>query len=226
MSRLWVVAGPIGNLGDLSDRAADALRSCPTWVVEDTRVSSRLAHHLGVKPRYLVLNDHTSSAGLAKVVQSVCDAEDTALLTDAGMPGISDPGAELVLACAEEEVDIDVIPGPSAVVTALAGSGFFAQRFAFLGFAPRKPGDIRSLLAPFADSTMTLVLFESPHRVSKFAEAALNAIGDRRAVVARELTKAHQEYVRSTLVELSGDDRVWRGEITLVIEGHRRLKQP
>lgn len=224
MSRLKVVAGPIGNLGDLSPRAADSLKEATLWVVEDTRVSSRLAHHLGVKPRYIVLNDHTSPGALQKVVATVVESENSVLLSDAGMPGISDPGAELVQACIEEQVEVEVIPGPSAVITALAGSGFFAQRFVFLGFAPRKPGDTRALLAPFADSTMTLVLFESPHRVSKFAGAALDALGDRRAVVAREMSKAHEEYVRSTLLELSGDERTWKGEITIVIEGHRRLK--
>jgi 16S rRNA (cytidine1402-2'-O)-methyltransferase len=224
MARLWVVAGPIGNLGDLSPRAAETLRRCPLWVVEDTRVSSRLAHHLDVKPRYFVVHDHSSPATIAKAVAAILEEGEAALLTDAGTPSISDPGATLLQSCIEEEIEILAIPGPSAVTTALAGSGFFAQRFAFLGFPPRKPGDIRALLAPFAESTLTLVLFESPHRLAKFAAAALETLGDRRCVVARELSKSHEEYVRTTLGELAGDTRTWKGEITFVIEGHRKSK--
>ena len=218
-----MVAGPIGNLGDLSPRATEILQAAPLWIVEDTRVSSRLAAHLGVKPTYRVLNDHTSPARVQSLADEIEANEQAALLTDAGTPGISDPGAELVQACLKRDIRVDGIPGPSAVTLALSVCGFYAQRFAFLGFLPRKAGDIHRILDPLAENTMTLVLFESPHRLSKAARMWADALGNRRVVVARELTKRHQELWRGTLEELAQATREWKGEVTVVIEGHRRL---
>lgn len=223
MAELWMVAGPIGNLGDLSPRASEILQAATLWIVEDTRVSSRLAAHLGVKPVYKVLNDHTSPARVRALADEIESHEQAALLTDAGTPGISDPGAELVQACLERDIRVDGIPGPSAVTFALSVCGFYAQRFAFLGFLPRKAGDIQRTLASFAENSMTLVLFESPHRLTKAARMWADALGNRRVVVARELTKRHQELWRGTLEELAGAPREWKGETTVVIEGHRRL---
>src|SRR6188474_1114082 len=164
---LVVVATPIGNLGDLSPRAAEALASADFWLVEDTRVSGKLQSLLGIKKPMKVLNEHTTEAKLKSYVSEIVGAQNVALLTDAGCPGISDPGAMLVDLCFEAEIEIDAIPGPSAVTTALMLSGFFAQRFAFLGYLPRKLGEQKAILEEFRDSPMTLVLFESPFRTEK-----------------------------------------------------------
>ena len=148
------------------------------------------------------------------------------VLTDGGAPAISDPGAILTDKCRDAGVEIDAIPGPSAVVTALMLSGFFAQRFAFLGFLGRKPGAIRGELSTFADSPLTLVLFESPHRLEVLLKTAEEALGNRRYAICRELTKMHQQVYRSTLSEIPTEEQVPRkGEITLVIEGRRRASE-
>lgn len=224
-ARLWVVATPIGNLGDLSPRAAETLRSAPLWIVEDTRVSSTLARHLEVAPTFKLLNDHTPPHRIPALVAEIERAETAVLLTDAGTPGLSDPGANLVDACATADLEIEPIPGPSAVTTALSISGFYAQRFAFLGFLPRKPGDAAKVLAPFTESTLTLTLFESPHRIRKTLEVCAATLGDRRVVICRELTKKHQQIYRDSLNNAISGTFVDKGEFTVVIEGLRRLNQ-
>jgi 16S rRNA (cytidine1402-2'-O)-methyltransferase len=221
--RLTVVATPIGTLGDLSPRAAAALAAAELWIVEDTRVSGRLQAHLGVKRPMRVLNEHTPEPQLARLADEIAGSDSVALLTDAGTPGVSDPGSELVSACLELGVAIDALPGPSAVTTALSLSGFFAQRYAFLGYPPRKPGPMRELLAPYADSSLTLVLFESPHRVGKLLAVCGDVLGERRYTVCRELTKAHQQVWRGKLPAVPSETEVpQKGEVTLVVEGRRR----
>jgi 16S rRNA (cytidine1402-2'-O)-methyltransferase len=222
-SDLTLVAGPIGNLGDLTIRAKETLVSCPLWVVEDSRVSSRLASHLEVRPSLTLLTDHSHPSQITKLVERIGREGPAALLTDAGTPGISDPGALLVQEAIESGLKVDALPGPSAVTLALSLSGFFAQRFAFLGFLPRKPGPAKEVLSPFVDSSLTLVLFEGPHRVLKTLETAHQALGPRRCVICRELTKLHQQVWRGTLDKLPTDKQVpAKGEFTLVIEGLRK----
>ena len=221
--RLVVVATPLGNLGDLSPRAAEALTEATQWAVEDTRVSARLQQHLGVKKPMTVLNDHTPPTRLASLVEAVESGETVAVLSDAGTPAVSDPGAELVDLCHERGFSVDAAPGPSAVTTALSLAGFYAQRFAFLGFLPRKPGPMREVLAPFADSTLTLVMFESPFRVEALLKSCAETLGDRRYAVCRELTKLHQQVWRGRLPETPTEKQVpKKGEFTVVIEGIRR----
>jgi 16S rRNA (cytidine1402-2'-O)-methyltransferase len=169
-----------------------------------------------------VLNEHTSPTKVAQYALEVSNCERAVVLTDAGTPAVSDPGAELVQACLEMGVEVDAVPGPSAVTTALALSGFYAQRFAFLGYPPRKPGPLRQLLEPYRDSPLTLVLFESPHRVGKLLAACSDALGERRYAICRELTKAHQQVWRGRLPEAPSEDRVpYKGEVTLAVEGRR-----
>lgn len=224
MARLVLVATPIGNLADLSHRAEESLRSADFWIVEDSRVSAKLASHLGLSKPMRVLNEHTPPAKIEQLVAEVAKADTVALLTDGGTPVISDPGAILTDRLHEEGVEIDCAPGPSAVTTALALSGFFGQRFAFLGFSGRKAGDIRALLAPYADSSMTIIAFESPFRFVKYLEVAAEVLGDRRFAVCRELTKMHQQVVRGNLNNLAIlRDVPQKGEVTLVIEGKRRI---
>ena len=220
---LVLVATPIGNLGDLSPRAAEALASADAWLVEDTRVSGKLQSHLGIKKPMKVLNEHTTESKLKSYVSELQDGLKVALLTDAGCPGISDPGAHLVDLCFEAEVEVDAIPGPSAVTTALMLSGFFAQRFAFLGYLPRKPGEQRSILQEFRDSPMTIVLFESPFRTEKLLVALADVLGSRRYAICREMTKSHQQVYRNRLPERPKEGETpSKGEVTVVVEGMRR----
>ena len=221
--RLTLVATPIGNLGDLSRRAIEALTEADFWVVEDTRVSGKLAFHLGLKKTMRVLNDHTSESTVARYAQDIKSGQSVAVLTDGGSPVISDPGTLLTDLCLNTGIEVDSIPGPCAAVNALALSGFFGQRFAFLGFLGRKPGAIRAELKPYAQSPLTIVLFESPHRLGSLLNAAAEVLGERRYAICREMTKAHQQVIRDKLPNVPDEESVpRRGEFTLVFEGIRR----
>ncbi|MCB0825896.1 MAG: 16S rRNA (cytidine(1402)-2'-O)-methyltransferase [Armatimonadetes bacterium] len=225
--RLVLVAGPIGNLGDISARALDELRACDAVIAEDSRVTGKLLAHFESKKPMLVLNEHASPHHIEKIVSALSEGQTLCLLTDAGAPGISDPGAQLVDLLRNEhpDIEIDCIPGATAVTTALGLSGFYAQRFAFLGFLPRKPGPIKEVLSDFTESSLTLVLFESPHRWSKVLATAAEVLGPRRVAICRELTKLHQQVWRGTLDDLPSEKEVpSKGEFTIVIEGHRKRK--
>lgn len=198
------------------------LTNAAFWMVEDSRVSGKLAAHLGVKKTMRLVTDHTGDHALLKLVEELRDMHG-ALVSDAGSPGISDPGARLCDLCHEHGVDVDAIPGPSAPILALTLSGFYGQRFAFLGFLPRKPGPMRGEFAEFKESTMAVVFFESPFRVVAALEAAFEALGPRRYALCRELTKMHQQVYRGVLGTVPSEAEVpHKGEYTVVIEGHRR----
>jgi len=221
--KVILVATPIGNLGDLSQRSATALAEADLWLVEDTRVSGKLQSVVNAKKPMRVLNEHTSPASIAKMADEIQAGASVAVLSDGGCPVISDPGALLVDECLDRGIEVDAIPGPSAVTTALGLSGFFAQRFAFLGFLPRKPGPMKTELAPFADSPYTLVAFESPFRIDALLQAAHEALGDRRYAICREISKAHQQIFRARLPIIPSEKEVPRkGEFTIVFEGKRR----
>ncbi len=220
---LTLVTTPIGNLGDLTPRAAAALSEADSWIVEDTRVSGKLASHLGLKKSMRVLNDHTAAPKVEHYLAELKAGAKIALLTDGGAPSISDPGAILTDMCHDAGIQVEATPGPSAVINALSLSGFFGQRFAFLGFLGRKPGDIRKELAVFADSPITLVLFESPHRLDTLLKTAFEALDSRRYAICREMTKAHEQVFRDRLPNIPSEAQVPRkGEATVVIEGRRR----
>lgn len=220
---LSLVATPIGNLGDLSPRAADALKEADLWIVEDTRVSGKLAAHLGVRKTMRVLNDHTAEYQVEAILKELKAGLNACLLTDGGCPAISDPGAHLTDLAHQAGIPVDGVPGPSAVTDALMLSGFYGQRFAFLGFLGRKPGAIREELTPYAESPFTLVLFESPHRLEQLLEVAFECLGARRVAVCRELTKSHQQIYRMFLPTCPSEEEMpKKGEVTLVIEGKRR----
>ena len=220
---LYLVATPIGNLGDLSPRASETLKEADLWIVEDTRVSGKLSSHLGVRKTMRVLNDHTPPYQVEALLKELQAGVTACLLTDGGCPAISDPGAHLTDLALQSGVPVDGIPGPSAVTDALMLSGFYAQRFAFLGFLGRKPGAIREELAPFADSALTLVLFESPHRLEQLLTVAHEALGIRRYAICRDLTKSHQQIYRKFLPDCPSEQEMpKKGEVTLVIEGKRR----
>lgn len=224
-AKVILVATPIGNLEDLSPRAKTALETATAWIVEDSRVSAKLALSLGLKKPLHVVNEHTTPAAIQKLVAAIPDGSVWAMVTDAGTPGISDPGALVCEFALQSGAEIDAVPGPSAPILALSMSGFFAQRFAFLGYLGRKPGDIRKELTPFQDSPFTLVMFESPYRFRQLLAVAHEVLGARRYIIARELTKVHQQIYRGVLGEaLSEADVIAKGEFTIVIEGRRKSR--
>ena len=221
--RLVLVATPIGNLGDLSPRAVEALRSADAIACEDTRRTGRLLEHAAIARRPLVvINDHTEVRQIPAVLRRLETGDTVALVTDAGTPGISDPGERLVRAAVAAGHAVEVVPGPSAAIAALAVSGLPAGRFVFEGFLPRRGSGRRERLVALADERRTIVLYEAPHRLAQtLADLATAFGGDRRAVVVRELTKLHEEVVRDSLDGLVR----WvaseppRGEVALVVAG-------
>lgn len=198
------------------------MQECDLVTAEDTRAASRLLSFLGLKKTAIRIDEHAPEVALKKIIDRAKSGETIVVTSDAGTPGISDPGARLVDLAYEAGVAVDAIPGPSAVTNALALSGFFAQRYAFLGFLPRKKGGQLSEFEPFSSSTYTLVLFESGARIGRTLSAALEALGDRRAALCREMTKLHQEVIRGRLSQLAQDVPNLKGEVTVVIEGARR----
>ncbi|MEU1972738.1 16S rRNA (cytidine(1402)-2'-O)-methyltransferase [Microbacterium sp. NPDC019599] len=220
-----LAATPIGNLGDASRRLVEALETATVVAAEDTRTTQRLLAALGIpnRPRLIALHDHNEKQRAAELVELARD-HDVLLLSDAGMPTVSDPGYGVVAAAAEAGVVVTAIPGPSAVVTALAVSGLPTDRFSFEGFVPRKPGERRSAFAALAREPRTMVFFESPGRVAASLSDLAHAFGgDRRAAVCRELTKLHEEVARGTLAELVGwAENGVRGELVIVVEGAAR----
>ena len=215
---LYVVGTPIGNLEDLSPRAARVLRSVALVAAEDTRVTRRLLAHLDAHPRLLSFNEHNWRERLEPVLQAL-DQGDVALVSDAGMPAISDPGRELVAACAANGVRIESVPGPSAVTTALAVSGLPADSFLFLGFLPRRGRERREKLAAAVSSPHTTVVFEAPHRVRATLQDIHSIFADRSMAVCRELTKLHEEVFRGTAADALAHFEAPRGEFVLVLAG-------
>ncbi|HEU4954885.1 MAG TPA: 16S rRNA (cytidine(1402)-2'-O)-methyltransferase [Gemmatimonadales bacterium] len=219
---LYVVATPLGNLGDLSPRAADLLRRVPVVAAEDTRRTRGLLSHLGASPTVLSFHAHSGERRLEAVLGILRDGRDVALVSDAGTPGVSDPGADLVAAARAEGIAVIPIPGPSAVATALSAAGLPADRYVFLGFLPRKGGERTRLLARAAEEEWSVVLFEAPTRLGALLQDLARVAGPaRRAAVARELTKLHEEFRSGTLAELADyySEHEPRGEITVVIAG-------
>lgn len=223
---LTLIATPIGNLGDLSPRAAQALSESDAWLVEDTRVSGKLASHLGIKKPMRVLSDHTSQAQIEKYLDEIAKGQNFALITDGGSPSVSDPGAILCDLCHESGISVEGIPGPSAPILALTMSGFFGQRFVFLGFLPRKAGEIKRELTPFESASLSIIVFESQFRIAALLKVAHEVFGERRYAICREMTKLHQQVYRARLPHIPSDQEVPRkGEFTVVFEGRRRADQ-
>lgn len=220
---LVLVGTPIGNLGDLAPRAVEALRGADAICCEDTRRTGRLLQHAGVDRRPLVVvNDHTELHAIAGVLERLARGERVAVVTDAGMPGISDPGERLVRASVDAGFVVEVVPGPSAAVTALVASGLPTGRYAFEGFLPRKGSGRSARLAEVAADRRTTVLYEAPHRLARTLTDLTAACGDDRQVaVGRELTKLHEEVWRGSLQAACEwvAERAPRGEVVLVLAG-------
>lgn len=221
--RLYVVGTPIGNLGDITERAIATLRSVDLVAAEDTRRTGRLLVHLGIKKTMRSLFEGNERARTQELLAELRQGREVALVSDAGMPGISDPGYLLVRACVEAGIEVRIVPGPSAVTAALVVSGLPSERFVFEGFLPRKVAARRERLRAMADDVRTIVVFESPLRLPSLLADVVAELGDRRIAVCRELTKLHEEVVRgrvSEVLALLAGSRT-RGEIVVVIEGAR-----
>jgi len=228
---LYVVATPLGNLGDLSPRAADTLKRVAAVAAEDTRHSKPLLNHAGSKAELISFHAHSSDRALQRILRILSEGRDVALITDAGTPAISDPGVVLVAAARERGIPIVTIPGPTAVAASLSVSGISGDRYVFLGFLPRKGSDRRRFLMTVAASEWTVVLFEAPNRVTQLLADLAEACGpERQAVVSRELTKVFEETRAGTLQELSEHyaEAPVRGEVTVVVAGTEkpRVEEP
>lgn len=218
---LYLVATPIGNLGDMTARGLEVLRQVSFVACEDTRHSRVLLEHYGIARETVSLPAFAEGQRAGRILERVEAGEDCALVTDAGSPGISDPGERLVAEALERGLRVVPVPGPTALVAALSASGLPTGRFHFLGFLPRKGPERRALLEEVAPLGATLLLYESPRRVGETLADLLEVLGERRACVARELTKVHEELVRGQLSELAARyaaEQV-RGEVVLVVEG-------
>ena len=218
MSSLYVVGTPIGNLEDISARALRVLRDVAVIATEDTRTTRKLLTHYSIHTRLLSFQEHNAAARIPTLLK-VLEESDVALVTEAGTPGVSDPGAALVAAASQRGVPVVSIPGPSAVTAAVAVSGFSGERFLFLGFLPRRKGERKRLFESISGEQQTIVALESPHRVRASLADMLAVWDTRRIAVCRELTKLHEEVFRGTLQEALDYYTEPRGEFTLVVEG-------
>lgn len=218
---LILAATPIGNIGDASARLKLTLEQAKAIAAEDTRTLLKLANHLGIKlnAELISLNEHNELQKLDRLVE-IAQTADLVLVSDAGMPTISDPGFALVRACGAADVEIQIIPGPSAVTSALAVSGLSTDRFCFEGFLPRKSGERTRVFTSLASESRTMVFFESPHRIRESLLDAAKVFGsNRKASVSRELTKKFEETKRGTLADLIEWAKDLKGEMVLVISG-------
>jgi 16S rRNA (cytidine1402-2'-O)-methyltransferase len=221
MGRLVIVPTPVGNLSDITLRALDVLKSADYIFAEDTRTSGNLLRHYSISTPLKAFHQHNEHKVLAGAVKTIANSSVVALVSDAGTPGISDPGFLLIRACIEQGIEVECLPGPTALIPALVRSGFPTDRFCFEGFLPHKKGRLTRMQA-IAEDERTIVYYESPHRLVKTLEQLSKIIGGGRpAAVIREISKVHEECIRSTLDELAKHytSRPPRGEIVLVLAG-------
>ena len=225
MAVLYLVATPIGNLEDISQRALRTLREVKLIAAEDTRRSRQLLNRYEIKTPLVSYHEHNKWGRLGYLLNFL-ETGDVALVADAGMPGMSDPGYELVIAANERGFPVVAVPGPSAIITALAISGLPTDRFIYLGFLPRRAGSRRRLLKSVASERGTIVALESPHRLLATLGDILSVLGDRRVAACRELTKVHEEVFRGRVSQALAHFTQPRGEFTLIIGGEEEREKP
>ncbi|MBE6734287.1 MAG: 16S rRNA (cytidine(1402)-2'-O)-methyltransferase [Ruminococcaceae bacterium] len=218
---LYVVGTPIGNLGDLSPRAAETLEMVDFIAAEDTRVTVKLLNHLGIKKPMVSYFEHNKQFRGEIICKRILEGENCAVVTDAGMPCISDPGEELVRQCAEYGIKTEVVPGPSAVISALCVSGLATGRFTFEGFLSVNKKSRREHLASIVGEKRTMIFYEAPHKLANTLKDFYETFGDRKLTIAREITKLHEEIIRTTTKEAyeNFSDGSLKGEMVLVLEG-------
>lgn len=225
MPTLYIVATPIGNLEDITLRALRILTEVGLIAAEDTRRTRHLLNAYEIKTPLTSYHEHNKKTKLVHLLNRL-EEKDIALVSEAGMPGLSDPGYELIVASAQRGIQVVPVPGPSVVVTALAVSGLPTRQFAYFGFLPRKKGERRRLLESVAEEPRTIVSFESPHRLTTTLKDLKEVLGDRRIAIGRELTKIHEEVFRGKISEAIEHFTAPKGEFTLVIEGKLGKRKP
>jgi 16S rRNA (cytidine1402-2'-O)-methyltransferase len=216
---LFLVATPIGNLEDITFRALRVLRECDLVAAEDTRHTAKLLNHYGIRTPTTSVHEHNEPARIAGLLAKLTAGTSIALVSDAGTPGVSDPGFKLVRAAIAAGVRVEAIPGASAVLAALSSSGLPTDSFVFVGFPPARKAAREAWYRTLRDERRTLVFFEAPHRIRESLEAALQVLGDREVSVCRELTKLHEELVRGPMSSVLGRLGEERGEFTVVVSG-------
>jgi 16S rRNA (cytidine1402-2'-O)-methyltransferase len=225
---LYIVATPIGNLGDITLRAIEVLKSVDAVAAEDTRYSGMLLKHFGIKKPLVSFHEHNEAMRTAQLIDRLAAKQNIAVITDAGMPGLSDPGARLIRECIRRDLPFTIVPGPSSILTAIVGSGFSTEKFFFGGFLPVKSGGRERELRAANEREETTIFFESPYRLIKTLTACVEITQERPLCVARELTKKFEEYRRGTARELLAhyERRSPKGEIVLVIQGAAASEPP
>ena len=222
---LYLIATPIGNLSEFSPRAIEVLSSSDFIAAEDTRNSGQLMAHFNISKPFISCHEHNENEASAKIISLLKEGKKICYMSDAGYPTVSDPGQKLVAHCLEEGIKVSVVSGPSAAINALAISGLDTSHFYFEGFLPAKESEKSAELKDLASRKETIIFYESPHRIGKTLRSMYEALGDRKATICRELTKAHEEVIRGTLKEFAElDESTLRGEMVLVVEGLRQNK--
>lgn len=218
---LYVVGTPIGNLGDISPRALETLENCDFIAAEDTRVTLKLLNHFEIKKQMVSYFEHNRFERGPIIVQRILSGENCAIVTDAGMPAISDPGEDLVRLCIEKGIKVESVPGPCAFTTALAISGMPSKRFSFEGFLPVNKSDRKEHISWLIGEIRTMIFYEAPHKLSQTLSDLYEALGDREIAIVRELTKIHEEVIKTTLAEASEkySKEALKGEIVLIVKG-------
>lgn len=224
---LYLIGTPIGNLSDLSPRVREAIDKCDFLLVEDTRVTIKLLNHLDLKKKMISCHDFNERGRLEVLERARSENTNVGLISDAGMPLISDPGNFIVKAALELDFNVVAIPGPSAFLLALVASGLPADRFVFEGFLPDKAGDIRKRLEFVKSDPRTLIFYVSPHKLLKTLNVCLEVLGARKACLCRELTKFHEEYIRADLSQIAAkaENSEIKGEFVLVVEGSTKREE-
>ena len=220
---VYLVPTPIGNLGDITARALEVLRAADIVACEDTRVSGRLLKHFDISKKLISYHEFNESSRARQLVDLIKQGQTVAVVTDAGSPGISDPAYRIVRASLDAGLEVQALPGPSAIIPALTASGLPTDRFFFEGFLPVKDGQRRTRLEALKSFEHTLVFYESPHRIHKSLTAIHDVLGNRRVSLAREISKKFEEYLRGTAEEISNriSGKTVKGELVLVVEGNR-----
>lgn len=221
MGKLYLVPTPIGNLKDMTLRAIEVLENVDLVASEDTRITLRLLNHFNIKKPLISYHKHNEQGKSENIIEVLKDGKDVAIVTDAGTPGISDPGSVVVRKCIDEGIDFEVLPGATAITTAMVYSGLDTTGFMFKGFLPRENKNRRETLLKLKDITETLVFYEAPHRIRATLNGIYEVLGNRKISICRELTKMHEEVIRLSLEEAIAyyDENEPRGEYVLVVNG-------
>ncbi|QGH32634.1 16S rRNA (cytidine(1402)-2'-O)-methyltransferase [Gracilibacillus salitolerans] len=224
---LYVVPTPIGNLEDITIRALRILEEADAVLAEDTRNTGKLLHHFELKKKMISYHEHNKMARQDQILELLSNGENLALVSDAGMPGISDPGYEMVQAAIQSDLPVVVLPGANAALSALVGSGLPTGHFYFYGFLPRKKKDRDQAIQLLQSIDTTFILYESPHRIEETIKLLWDSLGDRQVAIARELTKRYEEYIRGSLPEIAEwiTDHTIKGECCIVVEGIKENPQ-